>query len=284
MKSMLRCRMLAVFFGTLLIPGLCAAGVYEEEVQGGKIDWSNGIVEGVGIGFPPRNAENRAHGRALAAQQAALLARRNILQILRELRIDAEHPGKDTDVMQAFPAGNTSELFSRIENMETYFLPGDKVRCCVAVCIRGALGDILLPSCVREIKHIKGGLPDKKSKSPISAGQKAFTGLVVDCRGLGVRPAMVPRILDEDGNEIYGPATVNRRYAVRNGVAKYVKRMDDALLDHRIGKNPLTVKAVKSSGKNSSDIVISNSDAAKIVGTPANLGFLGEAGVVIVLE
>jgi hypothetical protein len=276
--------MLLVFLGVLLFPSFSMAAVYEEDVEGGKIDWSNGIVEGVGIGLPPKDAVSRAHGRALAQQQAALLARSDILQILGNLRIDSRHLGKDMCAKYSSCGEKISELLPQVEETETYFLPGNRVRRCVAVCIRGPLADILLPASVREIEHIKGGVPKKKSESPGAAVQKAFTGLVVDCRGLGVKPAMVPRILDEDGNEIYGPATVNRRYAVRNGAAKYIKKFNDALHDRRVGENPLIVKAVKSSGPNSCDIVISNSDAAKIIGTPANLSFLEEAGVIIVLD
>lgn len=284
MKTRLRCGALLFFLGLLLVPSPSSAEIYIERFGNGKIDWSNGVVEAVGVAAPPLEAASAAQARAVAVQQATSLARKNMLEILRTLRIDSKHLAKDMVLKNGSFDQTVKDLLYHSEELETCFLPDSRVSRSITMCIRGSLADVLLPASVREIQHIKGGLPNKITASPGTADKKPFTGLVIDCRGLNVKPALVPRILDEDGNEVYGPATVNRKYALKQGVAGYVKKLSDALRDVRIGGKPLRVKAVRSSGPNSSDIVISNSDAGKIIGSPANLSFLEEAGVIIVLE
>ena len=54
----------------------------------------------------------------------------------------------------------------------------------------------------------------------------AITGLIIDCTGLGVRPAMSPQILDQNGGIVYGPSNYTREYAIKNGVAGYAKGLD----------------------------------------------------------
>lgn len=284
MKNRLARAILIVGLSLLLFPSWSEAGAYVERTKKGRIDWSNRIVEAVGVGVAPGKVLNRAQARALAIQNARLAARKNIFEILKMLPIDSKHLARDIVLKNGPLAAKVQEMLYRSEQVEISFLPGNKVRMKIAIAIRGPLADILLPGSIREIEHIKCSHGKRKMDSAKKREKKAFTGLIVDCRGLKVRPAIVPRIVDEDGNEIYGPAIVNRESALRKGVACYMKRLGDALHDARIGKNPMTVKGVRPSGTNSSDIVVANSDAGRIVGTPANLGFLRNADVIIVLE
>ena len=53
---------------------------------------------------------------------------------------------------------------------------------------------------------------------------------------------MAPRILDQNGNAVYGPGTYDRSYAVTNGVAGYSKSLEAAQKDPRVLGNPLVVK------------------------------------------
>ena len=111
-----------------------------------------------------------------------------------------------------------------------------------------------------------------------------YTGLVVDARGLGVRPAMSPKIHSEDGKEIYGSATVNRQYAVQQGMVGYSKDLTAAQMNSRVTKQPLTVKATGVSGSANCDIVISDSDANRLSSAAENLTFLQKCRVMVVLD
>ena len=101
--------------------------------------------------------------------------------------------------------------------------------------------------------------------------------------GLGAVPAMSPKILDPDGNEVYGGSFVSRDYAVNQGVVGYAKTVDQAKQNDRIGASPLIIKGLKVSGSKGADIVISHEDAAKLRDTTKDLYFLKECRVIIVL-
>lgn len=284
MKNRLWFAVLIVFLGLLFCPSSARAEIYAETLATGRIDWSNGMVEAMGVGVPSRKITSRAQARALAVEQARADAARNMFKTIGMLRIDNDHAAKDMMLRHGSLYGHLKTLVLHAAEIQTFFLPPNRVRIIFTVKIRGGVANILLPDSIREIEHIKGGILDKKRYSTDSRKKKAFTGLIIDCRGLKVTPALVPHILDEDGNEVYGPSVVTRKDAVRKGVAGYERKMHDALHDSRVGANPLVVKALRGSGKNSCDIVVSDADAARIIASPKNLGFLRCADVIIVLD
>ncbi len=95
---------------------------------------------------------------------------------------------------------------------------------------------------------------------------------------------MAPKILDEAGNEVYGTGYVSREYAVQIGVVGYEKDLNRAKTNERVTDNPLVVKAVKASGTNKNDIVISNADAQNVVGAAKNLNFMENCKVMVILD
>ena len=112
----------------------------------------------------------------------------------------------------------------------------------------------------------------------------AFTGLIIDATGLGVRPAMAPKIIDENGNEVYGTGYVSRDYAVQIGVVGYEKDLNRAKSNERVTDNPIVVKGIKASGSNKADIVISNMDASNVSASAKNLNFMEQCKVMIILD
>ena len=114
--------------------------------------------------------------------------------------------------------------------------------------------------------------------------RKTYTGLVVDARGLGVRPVMVPEIIDENHQEVYGSAFVSREYAVSQGMSGYAKQLESATANQRVTDNPLVVKGVKTEGPGQCDIVISSADAEMLKSAAENLSFLEKCRVMIVVD
>jgi hypothetical protein len=95
---------------------------------------------------------------------------------------------------------------------------------------------------------------------------------------------MAPKILDQQGNEVYGTGYVSRDYAVQIGVVGYEKDINRARANERVTNNPLIVKGIKASGSNSTDIVISNADAQKILAAAQNLNFMEQCKVMVILD
>ncbi|MDZ7262851.1 MAG: hypothetical protein ONB05_12200, partial [candidate division KSB1 bacterium] len=111
-----------------------------------------------------------------------------------------------------------------------------------------------------------------------------YTGLIINAKGLGLRPAMAPKVLDESGNEIYGSRYVDREWAVKIGMVGYDKDVNRARTNERVTNNPLIVNAIKVSGPNKADVVISSADAANIHSAAANMNFLDKCKVMFIVD
>lgn len=125
--------------------------------------------------------------------------------------------------------------------------------------------------------------PEKKAEPQqpapvVQAGPSASfkggvaTGLVIDGRGLGLRPALLPKILDDNGREIYVGQVVTRTNAVEQGVAGYAKDVNAAANNFRVTDNPVIIKGARAAGASRTDIMLAQADAE----TLRNLGGRGE--------
>ena len=278
MKRWIKCILFFFFLCSLPSPPLLFAGNFVETFENGKVDWSNRIIEAVGVGRPPRNPINIAQARAIAKKAAVTEAQQNLVKTLSKVRIDSKTLVKDF-VAQSSPVHTEFQGFiqhPRVVNLS--YLADGAVEATVAIKLTGPFADMLLPKSIREIHPVKQPTPSSNQKG------KAWTGLVLDCTGLKISPALVPRILDEDGTEVYGPRYVNRKYAVLKGMAGYISDLEAAPKNPRVGNRPVTMKAIRTAKSGPSDIVISNSDADTIRRDPKNLRFLQECRVMIVLD
>jgi hypothetical protein len=143
--------------------------------------------------------------------------------------------------------------------------------------MRGGFAQLVLPEEIKPLEAIRTMAPVKNSPS-------VFTGLVVDTRGLGTKPVMAPRILDENTREVYGSAFVSREYAVQQGMSGYSKDLAAAQNNQRVADNPLTVKGLKTEGVEHSTVIISNVDASRLRSASENLSFMKKCQVIIVVE
>ena len=119
--------------------------------------------------------------------------------------------------------------------------------------------------------------------APADAGQ-SITGIIIDARGLGVKPSMSPRILADDGSVLYGPGKYPRDFAVTQGVVGYHKDIEAARDDARVAGNPLTIKGVRTSGTLTTDVVISMSDAQLAAGFDGFAEAIGNCRVMFILD
>jgi hypothetical protein len=108
--------------------------------------------------------------------------------------------------------------------------------------------------------------------------------MVVDARGLQARPAMSPKILDENGKEVYGSTNVDRDYAVQQGVSGYARDLTAAQSNQRVTNNPVSLKGIRTDGPGRSDIIISNADADVIRSSAETMNVLKKCRVMIVLD
>lgn len=266
---------LSLFF---IIPLEVSAQNAVETFENGKIDWTTGVASAIGIGAPPKKPINMAQARAMAKRAAVIVARRNLLEIIKGVRIDSTTLIKDFVVQSDIIRNQVDGYLERSQIVDIAYMSDGSVEATVAMNLRGGFANLMLP------KSIKSIPPIRQAQAPTGKQGEAYTGLVVDSRGFQVKPAMSLKIVDEDGNEVYGSSYVSRDYAINQGMAGYAKDITAAQTNDRVTNNPLTVKGIRTADTGDSDIIISNADAARIKGAAENLEFLQKCRVMVVLD
>ena len=102
--------------------------------------------------------------------------------------------------------------------------------------------------------------------------------MIIDCRGLGLKPVMSPVIKNDQGQAIYGHRNLDPDKVIEYGMAGYAYNLNDA---SRAGSNPLVIKALRVENHNSNPI-ISTADANRLLIENKASGFLESLSVVFV--
>jgi hypothetical protein len=248
-----------------------------EQKEKGCINWTRGVIEAKGIGIPPKEVSGNSDFRKEALIYAELDASRKIFEIAKEVRIDG------MTVVGTAALGDTA-IFSKILNMaknakvvKKEYLTDGTVKIGMEMNLRGGFAQLVLPKDIKPLDSITPVTMNKTSR-------QTYTGLVIDARGLDVRPVMVPKIIDENHQEVYGSAFVSREYAVQHGMSGYGKNIENSVHNRRVADHPLVVKGLRAVGSGHSQIVISNADASKLRSTSQSLSLLKECRVVIVVD
>jgi hypothetical protein len=251
-----------------LATGIAAAPA--ARAQSGAVDWQKKVVKCTGSGAANLKdaGGNPAVARIGAEKAAKLDALRSCMETLRGVQLQSgQKVGGALESDRAL-SGKVEALVRgfRVVGAPRYFSDGG-VEMDVEVPLEGALSDALLPK--------------PEAKPPTAEGPSAGTSLVVDARGQKILPALAPRVLDESGKEIYGPASLAEAGRKAGGAAAYAHDLETAKLSlkDRVGDRPIVLKAVRAQG---ADLVISSADAASLSGK--NLGFLAEGRVVILAD
>ncbi len=239
----------------------------------GKVDWTTNVVTAVGIGAPSEQPSNTAQARATTERAALEVAYRNLLEAVKGIQVDSTTTVENFMVTSKVIKTEVTGFIQGATIMDKKYMSDGSVEVTVGVKLTGALADTLLP---------KGAIPPSAGAS--AAPDQIYTGLIVDARGLGVRPAMAPKILNEDNKEVYGSAWVNRDWAVREGMVGYLKDPAAARTNPRVADKPLTVKALKVSGDGRVDMVISNADAVTLRSATQNLNMLEKCRVIVLVD
>lgn len=293
-------------------------GQYVENVgAAGSINWSTGILTAVGIGAPPERFYGKPQARPMAMRAAQVDAYRKLLEVAQGVRINATTTVRDYAVESDVVRTQVEGLVRGAQIVKSEYLSDGTVEVTVTMPLSGAstgLGQAIYPRVLAtpgipmtppsgyQPPAPPSGYPatpaqpqplqpqpqpQPQTPAPAPAPQvpsQVFTGLVIDARGIQARPAMSPKIVDENGEEVYGSMFVDREYAVQQGMTGYARDLTAAQSNERVTNNPLTIKGIKSEGPGKSNIVISNANAGQLRAASENLTFLKKCRVMIVLD
>ena len=241
------------------------------------IDWERQVVIVSSLGAPNTNLPRPAW-RATAVRAARQTAYRDLLEAVKGVRVSSTTTVENAMLTSDIIKSQVEGIVRDFTVLDIKYYETMDVAMIVEMPLTGAFYDALLPG--GEGGRIAAATP---SQPPPSRASGAISGLIVDATGLDVMPAMAPKILDEEGNEVYGTAKVLRQFAMTQGVVGYHNNVRGASQDERVAGNPLVVRALRATGPNGCDLVISSADAAQIRQAAGNLPFLDECRVMIVI-
>ncbi|MFP4417558.1 MAG: hypothetical protein ACOC4C_04400 [Fibrobacterota bacterium] len=246
----------------------------------GAVDWGQRVIVATGIGAPNPNLPESAQ-RPAALRAAQQIALRNALETMKGIYLNStttiENFMTKSDVVSSRISGFLQDFQQK--GRPRYMSDGT-VEITMEIPLDGTngFGQELYTGQVGESPSMTSFQGNAAKSSTV------FSGLIVDCKDLGIKPAMSPRILDNDGREVYGSAYVSKSWAVKHGIVGYSKSVSDAAKLDRVGDTPGRIKAVKAAGQNSTDVVISQRDAADIRSASENLSFLSQCRVVFIID
>lgn len=241
-----------------------------QAVGHGKIDYSNKTVTTTGSGAPNLKAANVAVARLGAERAAKMDALRNILEAVKGVRISSNKTAgaamEETPALSAKVEG----IVKNFKILDTkYYSDGG-----VDVIVQVPLDGVLLEAMV-----VQAGTNPAKATAGEAVG--GVTGIVINAKGLGVLPALAPRLLDEAGKEVYGAARINKDALNRHGVAGYTTSMEAAMKDARVADKPMVIKPLRINEANGSDLVLGAEDVQKLAKLAS---LIGDAKVVIITD
>ena len=252
--------------------------VAEQAGDKGIINYEDGYVEAIGIGAPPERYLGKPNARPMALRAAKLDAYRNILEVIKGVRVDSNTVVRDFMTENDEIRTSVEGVVRNFTVVDQSYLSDGTVEVTVRMNLSGRLSQTVLP---------KGPEPEPSAApapAPAAPTTDSVTGLVIDARGLAARPAMSPKIVDENGKEVYGSMQVDRQYAIQQGMTGYARDLTAAQSNPRVTSNPLSVKGIRADGPGKCDIIISNADAAKVRASAEAMNYLQKCRVMIVLD
>jgi hypothetical protein len=263
--------------------------------ENGSINYGDRTIQAIGIGFIPENVINAGQARRSAMRIAKQDALRQLIEIVNGVNVTSE-----TTVSGAmFDDVIKTQVQGAIRGARQIGQPKYLSDTSVEVVYEVKMADIsrvLLPMAEKaptltfdNVNVTASGTvaaAPEQQQAGTDTGVKSggVTGIIIDGTGLGLRPAMSPRILNQGGSVVYGPGQYSRDYAAANGVAGYAKSLDQAKNDTRVQGNPLIIRGASTSGSTSADVIISNADAGRLAVADGAGGLLKNCRVIIVLD
>ena len=286
-----------LFFAITFLVTLSAQDNFIGDVfEKGSINYGDRTIQAIGIGFIPENVINAGQARRSAMRIAKQDALRQLIEIVNGVNVTSE-----TTVSGAmFDDVIKTQVQGAIRGARRIGDPKYLSDTSVEVVYEVKMADIsrvLLPMAEKaptltfdnvnvSASGTVAAAPEQQQAGTADTGVKSggVTGIIIDGTGLGLRPAMSPRILNQGGSVVYGPGQYSRDYAAANGVAGYAKSLDQAKSDTRVQGNPLIIRAASTSGSSSADVIISNADAGKLSVADGAAGLLKNCRVMFVLD
>ena len=285
----------ALIAGTFLALTTFASTVLAAPDQG-DVDWEKGVVRATGTGISTKG--NVGQARALARRAAIVDAQRNLAEQVAGVQVTAETSMRDLEVEYDIVKTHVDTIIKGMHMIgEPVWYEDGTCEVTLEMPLFGANNSVAEAAFLPFKNEMKEPFPQPSTTTvtttvtttettALSAGTvvagasvgQRYTGLIVNCAGLGLSPVMSPVIRNNQGQPIYGYKNLDYDKVIAYGMADYTRDINNQT---RAGNNPLVVMAVAVENHNAYPVVtISDADAILI----ANQGsrFLDNTAVVFV--
>ncbi|MBA3031099.1 MAG: hypothetical protein FP816_20115 [Desulfobacteraceae bacterium] len=273
------------------IPTNSMAGDLIEKVDSwGKINWTAGYLEAKGFHKTSDRKDDGTIDWERVLAEAREKAFDHLLKTVKAVRIQGEMTLGEMEEDEAILV-KIMDMVNKSAIVNQEYGTDGRVEVTMGFSFFGGFSQLILPMDIEHVESIQS-LGQKKNETesddsialPKKNKAESFTGFIIDARGLSAAPSMTIKILNENGDEIYGSAFVSREVAVQNGMCLYESDMASSIKNHRVSGNPMVIKALRTHHFKGSDLVIRNTDALKIRSSSEHLAFLALCRVVIVID
>ena len=246
-------------------------------------NWNTNTIQVTGMGVAnPNMSVSPAHLSMMARRAAITDAYRQLAEVVNGVQVDAETTVEQMLLTSDIVRTKISAVIKGARIVSEGELSGGGYSVTMEIAMFG--GENSLAETVIErptyIEPIPVPAPDYRPpviESPRPSYSGIYTGLVVDCRGLGyLNPVMSPVIKRDNGQKIYGHKNLDYDRIIREGMATYARDMSEA---GRAGSKPLIVRAIDLEDHNANP-VLSNEDADLVLYENQNSHFLDNIAVV----
>lgn len=246
------------------------SGLSKERVGNGEVDYSRCVVRVFGNGAPPALGPGMPTGRAraLAERAAQMDALRNVLEVVKGVRVQGESTAGDLAWQNPTVRSKVQGRIRQFKTISTKYFDDASVQILVEVPLAKVTGPLIAPA-----------------KTAVkTSGRKAYTGLVVDARGKKFQPTAFMSLKDSKGEVLYSPGHVDEAILQSVGMnAAYVRNLKEAKSAEGVAGAPLVLKVADADSK-AGVLTLSGNDADNLRQGDVDYSFLKQARVVVVID